>query len=265
MMLIRLFALLLMPLFCAPAVAGLLSSSESRFQEARVRVLAQRDDSGRVTGGIEILLEEGFKTYWKNPGDSGVPPIFDFSGSSGVQDIGVRMPLPEAFDDGAGGLAFGYKHGVIFPFEGKAEASGVLVLKLDFAVCGKLCIPMNAMLSLDLGKAAEADAEAGGRLGQTIARLPKPSPQGEASVRRTGAGEFSVRLSTPTPPGDLKVFPFAPGFFEIKGIEAAGNGMVLIRLAGQVVAGGKTYGPLTLTYGTAQESFERVFDVDAAQ
>lgn len=265
MILLRALTLLVSSLLIAPAGAAWLSSPEARFQEAAVRLLAERDTHGNLRGGIEILLAEGFKTYWKNPGDSGVPPQIDISGSRGIRDLSLKMPLPERFDDGAGGVAFGYKRAVVFPFVAQADASSVLVLKLDFAVCGKLCIPLATTLTLDLERGEAAGAASQNLWAKAVAQLPKPGPQDRATVKRLGTEEFTITLPSTVPPADLNVFPMAPGFFEVKAVEAAGPGMVLIRLAGQMAPGAKTFGPLSLTYGTAQESFERVFDVDAAQ
>lgn len=261
----RLLVLPFLTLFVVPALAGLKASDVVRFREASVRLLAERDAKGSLRGGIELRLEEGFKTYWKNPGDSGVPPQFDFGASTGIGPVEVKMPFPRTFDDGAGGQAFGYKRQVIFPFEGKAEAGGKVVLKLDFAVCGKLCIPLSATLSLPLDSAAEAGAEAASQLAATIAALPRKDESGPIEIKRVGDEAFTVRLPSAVPAQVLKAFPFAPGFFEIKGIEAAGEGQILIRLAGQRAPGGKTFGPLTLTYGTDTLSFERVLDVDGVQ
>ena len=265
MMMHRAFVLLLFILLSAPAVAGWIASPDVRFQEAVVRLIAQRGDEGTLRGGIEIKLAEGFKTYWKNPGDSGVPPQFDVAASRGIRDFAVKMPLPERFDDGAGGVAFGYQHSVLFPFEAKADAAGLVVLKLDFAVCGKLCIPLAGTLTLDLAKAEAAEAGVEALWAKTVAHLPKPATQGAATVKRVGAEDFVITLPSTVPPAELRVFPMAPGFFEVKAVEAVGAGKVLIRLVGQAAPGTKTFGPLSLTYGTAQESFERVFDVDAAQ
>ena len=122
------------------------------FREARVRLLATRLPP-KVTGviaGLEIRLAPGFKTYWRTAGDSGVPPMFDFSASSGVQEIAIHFPFPTVFDDGAGGKAWGYKEGVVFPIQAKRETPDYRIkLKLDFAVCGTMCIPLSGELALD--------------------------------------------------------------------------------------------------------------------
>ena len=68
-----------------------------------------------LLGGIAIQLQPGWKTYWRNPGDSGVPPRFDFSKSDNVEAVTVLWPAPKKFDDGAGGTSLGYKKQVVLP------------------------------------------------------------------------------------------------------------------------------------------------------
>ena len=80
------------------------------------RLLAGKRDGDTLTGGIEIRLAPDWKTYWRTPGDSGVPPRLDFSTSDNIKNVTVLWPAPEAFDDGGGGQSIGYKqHGVLLP------------------------------------------------------------------------------------------------------------------------------------------------------
>src|SRR5690349_23436369 len=68
-----------------------------------------------LRAGIEIRLDPGWLTYWRDPGDSGAPPTFDFSGSENVKSVNVLWPAPERIPDGAGGNSIGYRSHVILP------------------------------------------------------------------------------------------------------------------------------------------------------
>src|SRR5271163_3658962 len=89
-----------------------------------------------LRAGVEIRLDPGWKTYWRDPGDSGVPPTLDFSGSENVKSVTVLWPAPERFPDGAGGNSIGYLDHVILPLriapEDAAKHSSVQ-LKLGYA------------------------------------------------------------------------------------------------------------------------------------
>jgi DsbC/DsbD-like thiol-disulfide interchange protein len=176
----RLAAVFLFAAVAAPAIAADLSPWDNDTRSA-VRLVAARavsQSGGRLLrAGIELKLHPGWKTYWRYPGDSGVPPVFDFTGSENVKTVTVLWPAPERFSDG-GGNSIGYQGNVIFPLRVAAQDDGkpvMLRLKLDYAVCEKLCVPAKAkvelMLSGDAGIAEVALAAA-------EARVPKPTALG---------------------------------------------------------------------------------------
>src|ERR1700742_907388 len=80
-----------------------------------LRLLAGSRSGAVLLGGIALQLQPGWKTYWRTPGDSGVPPRFDFSKSDNVETVTVLWPAPMKFDDGAGGFSLGYKKQVVLP------------------------------------------------------------------------------------------------------------------------------------------------------
>lgn len=139
------------------------------------------DRSGRTfKAGVEIRLDPHFKTYWRTPGDSGIPPVFEWSQSQNVANVEVLWPAPYRFEDTAG-ASIGYKDRVIFPIKVTAadpKRPVVLVLQLDYAVCEKICIPVKGEARLTLASAglsthnsmAVADAEA---------RVPTPARVGD--------------------------------------------------------------------------------------
>ena len=76
------------------------AQSAARLISAR----AINESGGRMfRAGVEIRLKEGWKTYWRYPGDSGVPPVLDFSKSQNLKAVTVRYPAPTRFSDGGGG------------------------------------------------------------------------------------------------------------------------------------------------------------------
>jgi len=151
---------------------------------AAVRLIAGtalKSDPALLRAGIEIRLDPGWKTYWRYPGDSGVPPTFDFAGSANVKTVTVKWPAPERFADGAGGHSIGYVGDVVFPLriarQDAAEGASLHV-KLGYAICGKLCIPAEADLILGLSGKARAEEPA---LAAAQARVPRRIPLGASS------------------------------------------------------------------------------------
>ena len=112
---------------------------------------AVRESGGStLRAGVEIKMQPGWKTYWRYPGDSGVPPAFDFAASDNVKTVTVLWPAPVRFSDGSG-HSIGYKEPVIFPLRIVPRDAGkpvTLRLALDYAVCETLCVPAKGKAGL---------------------------------------------------------------------------------------------------------------------
>ncbi len=137
-------------LIAAPARAEIVSSwSESL--GARARLIAGSTGNGNLAG-IQIILEDGWRTYWKNAGDGGIPPAFNWAGSQNLADAEVQFPVPQRYQDSYG-TSMGYTHAVVFPIALQIIDPGkpvVISVTMDYAVCEKLCVPAQAELSLEI-------------------------------------------------------------------------------------------------------------------
>jgi DsbC/DsbD-like thiol-disulfide interchange protein len=120
---------------------------------------------------IDLKLAAGWKTYWRMPGDAGIPPTFDWQGSVNLSAAEVLYPAPIAMSD-QGGTAIGYKGDVSFPVvvtpQDKTAAIG-LALEFGLGVCKDICIPVEAKLTGDLQPGGTAKNE---RWSQAISRVP---------------------------------------------------------------------------------------------
>jgi DsbC/DsbD-like thiol-disulfide interchange protein len=149
-------------------------------------------DASFLRAGIEIRLDPGWKTYWRYPGDTGIPPTFDFSGSQNVKSTAVEWPAPEQFSDGAGGHSIGYVGDIILPLKVTPENTALpstLHLTLNYAVCGTLCVPAKAALDITLNGRSTDDA----LLGKAERLVPKHVALGVQTD--AGLAIRSVRLT----------------------------------------------------------------------
>src|ERR1700687_3783453 len=80
-----------------------------------VRLLAGSRSGAVLLGGIGVQLQPGWKTSWRTPGDSGVPPRFDFTKSDNIEAVTILWPAPTRFPDGAGGDSLGYQKHIVLP------------------------------------------------------------------------------------------------------------------------------------------------------
>ncbi|MEA2841128.1 MAG: hypothetical protein QOF41_2458 [Methylobacteriaceae bacterium] len=136
-----------------PAWAGNSASAWSNATKSAARLIAAPDvDEGAYRAGIEIKLAPETITYWRSPGESGVPPVFDFSRSSNLRSAEVSFPAPKRINE-AGSDIFGYEGGIVLPVRVVPQDAGKpvdLLLDLDYAACEKICLPVHATLELPL-------------------------------------------------------------------------------------------------------------------
>jgi DsbC/DsbD-like thiol-disulfide interchange protein len=170
-----------------------------------------------VRAGVEVRLKAGWHTYWRYPGDAGVPPRFDFAGSDNVKAVTVLWPAPQRIPE-QGLVAIGYVRDVIWPLAIVPQNPAkpvTLRLKLDYAVCEKLCVPAEGKAELMVKDGSSADAA----LATALAKVPKQVALGEGSplairaVRREGDGSRSrVVVDVAAPTGtDVALFAEGPG------------------------------------------------------
>jgi DsbC/DsbD-like thiol-disulfide interchange protein len=180
------------------------SSAWQRDTHSAIRLLAGSRSGAVLLGGIAIQLQPGWKTYWRTPGDSGVPPRFDFSKSDNVEAVTVLWPAPTKFDDGAGGASLGYKQQVVLPLRivaKNADRPVTLRADINYAVCDKLCIPVDAKAELAFASVASTEDS---NLSDALNSVPKPANVGDPNpltirdVKRDGKVNVLVDVTAPS-------------------------------------------------------------------
>jgi DsbC/DsbD-like thiol-disulfide interchange protein len=187
-----------------------------------VRLLAGSRSGAVLLGGIAFQLQPGWHTYWRNPGDSGVPPRIDFSKSENIEAVTILWPAPTKFADGAGGASLGYQKQVVLPLRivaKNADRPVTLRADINYAVCEKLCIPVEASAELAFTSVASTEDSA---LSAALDTVPKPATIGDPNpltirgVKRDGktvlvdvaapdSGDVNLFVEGPTPDWALPV------------------------------------------------------------
>jgi len=183
------------------------AADESPWSEdirSAIRLVAgsNKADDAVLRAGIEFKLRPGWKTYWRYPGDSGVPPHFDFSGSENLKTADVRYPAPHLLIDETG-QSLGYKDTIIFPVVVSPQQVGKPVrlrVKVDYAICEKLCVPAEGLAELTL---QTGDSKHNPALTTAETRVPKhvAAAQLGLTAKRVNTGAKSsviVELGAPT-------------------------------------------------------------------
>ena len=223
--------------------------------ESKVRLIAAAttvDEGDSVSLGLEFRMEPGWKTYWRSPGDAGLPPRVDWSGSANLAAVEISWPAPRRYS--AYGLeTVGYEKEVVLPVTARLQSpSQALALKarVDYLTCKEVCIPRRVNLAFDLPAGAGEPTSFAPLISYYRALVPGPHEDGEMAVERMealGAGDktrLRVTARSDRPFGSLDVFVEGPpGFW-------AGAPKLRVLAGGRVAV-------MTMAAGTGSVSAQR--------
>jgi DsbC/DsbD-like thiol-disulfide interchange protein len=209
-------------LAAAPAsAADAFSTDWTPSAKSEARLIAGRGD----LAGFEIALSPGAITYWRDPGDAGLPPTLDFSASDNVASVVPEFPAPKRIKEADGGEAFGYDGDVVFPLAVKPRdpaKPATLKLDADFAVCEKVCLPAKAHLELKLPSVPGSPHA--GAIDAAVASVPRAvQPKDFGALEAIGADRWRLCSARENgPPRDL--FVEAPEGWWLKTAPAEAEG-----------------------------------------
>ncbi|ODT13590.1 MAG: hypothetical protein ABS35_37470 [Kaistia sp. SCN 65-12] len=244
----------------------------------QVRLVATPPGSdGALRGAIEIALAPGWKTYWRSPGDAGVPPRFDFSASVNARDAVVDFPAPVRDDDGYAASNV-YRDRVVLPLSLTVPEPGGPVrldVVLDIGVCEEICIPVNLRARVELS-ADVGDHDGAPLIERARAALPGPGLPGEfelLSLKRVGGPDSKPEFEAvynAAEPAEAQLFVETPGDWYANPPKpvAATDGKPAFRFAvDRRSAAGEIAGTeirLTLTEGTSATTRRFKLDGDGS-
>ncbi|GMU71367.1 MAG: thiol:disulfide interchange protein DsbD [Burkholderiales bacterium] len=183
-----------------------------------------------VTVALRLAMREGWHTYWRNPGDTGLPTTIEWKLPDSVTAGQIDWPAPHALPIGPL-VNYGYE-GEIFlpsalaiPENAKPGSTLAIAARVDWLVCKETCIPEGADLTLALpvATAAEAHPRWGAPIAATIAALPKPLAGWTVAAQGEGQ-RIKLTLAPPegaADPGELRFFPNDEGRIEASSPQVA--------------------------------------------
>jgi DsbC/DsbD-like thiol-disulfide interchange protein len=230
--------------FIAPT-ANAAQSEWVQSQGGAVRIVADRPAAdGTIPAILDIKLKPGWKTYWIEPGASGIPPQVTVDPRDGISLSGLRFPAPKDFHDGIASYT-GYDHSVAFPLSLKREKTGNLNLKASvfLGICKDICIPVQADLHLSLPEGLAENPLDRARIDDAVASLPMPpSDTFKVTAASFDTVEKRLHLSLVTPVAEMPAELFLsgpPGYsFGKPEKVTAENGKVTAEIAVRVPAKG---------------------------
>jgi len=198
--------------------AGAAEGAWAEGARASVRLIAAGiGEDGTLDAGIEIVLPEGWHTYWRQPGDAGIAPIFDFSASRNVASADVSFPAPARLDDGFTVTNI-YEGSVVLPVRVVATDPGSpvdLAVTIELGVCDDICVPDTVTAALTIPPGGP-DVRSSDTLAAARAAVPTEAEAGAfavtSAVRAGGTDKKPVfRISAVVPdPENAVLFVEAP-------------------------------------------------------
>lgn len=183
-------AVVLVTCWAGDALAQKVISKGQSFVTGRLLPGTRQDDGSRVSG-LRLTMAQGWKTYWRSPGEAGIPPSFDWSASENVASVRVLWPRPEVFVS-FGLQTIGYSDQVVLPMIVTPVDPGReirLAVTADLGVCKEICVLEHFSLSRTI--ATDERPAGAGQIARARAAVP---PEGRAAgldgatCRITGAG-----------------------------------------------------------------------------
>lgn len=162
---------------------------------------------GSHMAALHLHLAPGWKTYWRTPGDAGIPPEFRWRGARNTRGVTVEWPAPMVFWQ-SGMRSVGYAGEVVLPLR-VALRNGTRDARLggtvEIGICKDVCIPRRLRLSADLpADVTRVDPV----IAAALADLPfGPEDAGVRDVRcslSAQSGSVGLRVEIDMPPGTGK-------------------------------------------------------------
>lgn len=147
------------------------------------------DDGGQMIA-LRIRLAPGWKTYWRAPGDAGIPPQFSWVGADNLRAVRVFWPRPHVFDQN-GFHSIGYDTELVLPIELLPLIAGdpiQITGQIAMGVCKDICIPTT----LDISEMTAMPGDGPGADSAIIRAALSAQPKSATSA---GAGPVACTLT----------------------------------------------------------------------
>ena len=196
---------------CAVSFPALAASSEwAEVEGGAVRIVTDGlpDSEGMLRGALEIRLQPGWKTYWRDPGESGIPPMVSVLSPEGGREAEIGFPPPARFNDGFA-VWVGYDRSTALPLTFDLPGNAThesLTASVFLGICEVICIPVQAELDVDLTDASQAVLDRDIVEGAFAALPDAAGPGFGAALSKVGRSNIIVDAEVPANAGDAELY-----------------------------------------------------------
>jgi len=195
---LRLLPILVVTLAASPALAAATAWQDIALGVRARLISADSITAGTTRAGLELDLPAGTHTYWRVPGETGIPAEFDFAGSTGLTVPVIDWPYPE-IDHSGGYLDYIYTGSLVIPLRfGASGSDALLAASVTLGICSDICVPAQASFTLPISY-ARPDTGQAIRLDQAEARTPIAWDQPTPAFGAVTATADGISLAAPDP------------------------------------------------------------------
>ena len=225
---------LILPLFCLATlmflIPGYVSTSELEqesviYEEIYGRISIIDDvihEDKTIIIGLKINLKEGWKTYWRHSGTTGLPTVINIEKIPDMEDFEILWPKPEV-QESDGNISLIYKNELVIPILinlNNKNLPYLFRLNADFGVCKNICIPVKKYLTFEIKNSKISSRK--DALENALNKLPKSSSD-------SNLGNLSCSLNTDVERSFLKFSAkLSDSFFESWSILEYGTDMIAL-------------------------------------
>ena len=221
---------------CAAVIAGpsVAQSLPDDILHAELRE-GWRLPGGTQMAALHLTLAPGWKTYWRAPGEGGIPPSFDWAGSENIARVAFHWPKPQVFDIN-GVRVIGYRDELVLPMEFTAADPSrpmTAAAEVELGVCEEICVPM----SVSIGAAFDGSTKRDPVIERALAQRPETagSPaRCEAEPIRDGLRVTASVSIPPVGPAEFAVMELADRSVWVSAAETTRQGGALAATADMV-------------------------------
>ena len=195
--------------FATAGDAGAVTSDWVRNDQGRLRLISASDTVGaspNVRLGLQFEMAEGWKIYWRSPGEAGYPPDVDWAGSTNLKRAEILWPVPHRFTL-FGMDTFGYGDQVVLPVAARAKDPGKPVnvkAKVAYLTCADICVPREATLSATLPPGETQPSKHAHLIDRYRAQVPGRGAESGLTLREValdeGAEKTALRVALDAAP-----------------------------------------------------------------
>ena len=196
----------------APAARAETAPASERFEspQSSAEIVSAVEGTGglaTIPTAIHIVLQPGWKTYWRSPGDAGYPLQLDVAGSTNVAQATLAWPVPHRFEL-FGLQTFGYGDEVAFPVDVVPERIGAAIslkAKIRYLVCETICVPQDATLTLDVPAGAAMPTGAAPLVNRFASLVPQGAERLGWRVAQIGFDPVAAKAAGDRAAGQLVI------------------------------------------------------------